>query len=576
MMGLVVVARLAARHGVKVELRPADASAAPSPTSTCPPACWCPGRSPAGPATGARAARRASPAAEPARPRRPFAAPLALESGSRRLRRRPAVRPEPADADGGTLGTAAGRSVPAWSDLTGAPGRRRRTASRRRTVPTARHRRRCRSAASGGRTARRQRRGRRARPLPRQRPTTAAYGAAITRQPPVTRDQRRPPSVPPGRRRRRCRPVSAPRHAVDAGRRPTPRRRLPSAPAPASGRAGRPGQPHAGPPVPASRGAALAGRPVSRTRASRYRPTPPPASRSAGRVAPPARPPARAAPAPPAPQAWPPVPAGDAATGRPPPACPTRLAAVAGLPPCAAASRERRRAPAAARQPPARSADRGSRPRLRLGRRPAGAGSSHGRGHRRTVRRRDDGAADLPGAGVGLVHHRRRARAADASASDADRDASATTPAVSDRRQPGRAGVPQQAGSPDVAADSGSTTGHRRRGLPDRRHRQRRRNGRGRPLPTKAGRRLGARGRDDRRDAPRRPVCPSASPMAQLVPGGVDRGRDTRSSAAPRRRCAVCCPRTTGVCSAAARQGQLDQPGGDSGRAAVSAGWQGA
>jgi hypothetical protein len=115
MMGLVVVARLAARHGVKVELRPADTERGTVadvglPTAVLVSASIA-GLLPAG--------ATAFGGAEPA-PRPQFAEPLALESGRGYGGGRP-FDPNPPMPTGGMLGTQTGRSVPAWSDLTGAP-----------------------------------------------------------------------------------------------------------------------------------------------------------------------------------------------------------------------------------------------------------------------------------------------------------------------------------------------------------------------------------------------------------------------------------------------------------------------
>ena len=134
MMGLVVVARLANRHGVKVELRPAAAERGTVAEVDS-----------AHRGAGATGARRAPAArwrhlvrqrARRAGPRaRASARPLALESGptggGRGSGQAPAYQtsggfpagrpfdPNPPAVSGGMLG---GRSVPAWSDLTGAPG----------------------------------------------------------------------------------------------------------------------------------------------------------------------------------------------------------------------------------------------------------------------------------------------------------------------------------------------------------------------------------------------------------------------------------------------------------------------
>ncbi|MEV6489820.1 sensor histidine kinase, partial [Actinoplanes sp. NPDC051633] len=120
MMGLVVVARLANRHGVKVELRPAGSERGTVAEVGLPISVLIgssgvarlPGSS------GGTQSFGGDPAQTQSRPA--FAEPLALESG--RGGGLPAGRPfdpNPPMPTGGMLGT--GRSVPAWSDLTGAP-----------------------------------------------------------------------------------------------------------------------------------------------------------------------------------------------------------------------------------------------------------------------------------------------------------------------------------------------------------------------------------------------------------------------------------------------------------------------
>ncbi|WP_245601687.1 sensor histidine kinase [Hamadaea tsunoensis] len=140
MMGLVVVARLAARHSVKVELRPA-ADRGTIADVTLPQSVLVP-RALSG--RGQAPSRAVTPQAQPSQvpPRSPFAQPLALESGpvpaphsNGHVPQRPlyevppspsrlfeAPPAPPASTPAGDFGTN-GRSMPAWSDLTGANGR---------------------------------------------------------------------------------------------------------------------------------------------------------------------------------------------------------------------------------------------------------------------------------------------------------------------------------------------------------------------------------------------------------------------------------------------------------------------
>jgi signal transduction histidine kinase len=128
MMGLVVVARLAARHGVKVELRPAadrgTVADVTLPTSVLVPRALSGRLQPGAPLPPPPTPLSQEP---PAPPRPLFSAPLALESGSTGpivpQQPGPSRSFEPAPLNGG--GTPPGpmatpRSMPAWSDLTGA------------------------------------------------------------------------------------------------------------------------------------------------------------------------------------------------------------------------------------------------------------------------------------------------------------------------------------------------------------------------------------------------------------------------------------------------------------------------
>ncbi|OJF15746.1 sensor histidine kinase, partial [Couchioplanes caeruleus] len=122
MMGLVVVARLANRHGVKVELRPADTERGTVADVGLPVGVLVTPAMAARVAAGATSGAGSFGGTEHARPA--FAEPpLALESGTNGRGGYPGGRPfdpNPPIPTGGMLGTGGGRSAPAWSDLTGA------------------------------------------------------------------------------------------------------------------------------------------------------------------------------------------------------------------------------------------------------------------------------------------------------------------------------------------------------------------------------------------------------------------------------------------------------------------------
>ncbi|GGQ41366.1 sensor histidine kinase [Couchioplanes azureus] len=121
MMGLVVVARLANRHGVKVELRPADTERGTVADVGLPVGVLVSSATAARVPAGASAGAGSFGGTEQARPS--FGEPpLALESGANGRGGYPGGRPfdpNPPMPTGGMLGTGGGRSAPAWSDLTG-------------------------------------------------------------------------------------------------------------------------------------------------------------------------------------------------------------------------------------------------------------------------------------------------------------------------------------------------------------------------------------------------------------------------------------------------------------------------
>ncbi len=208
MMGLVVVARLASRHGVKVELRP---GLGPGHRRRRDAAALGPGT--ARPVRADASMPGAFPAIgqQPESPAPSFGAPLALEGSF--------PRRGPRERDGGyganghpampttaapTLAVTPGQDIPAWSDLTGAgngsrSGSVHAPAIRRTgggaTTPAAGHR--------FGRRRRRADRPRAGSDVPRQIPTSGDRPAAPKLPPPVRAPVASAPPVAPRRRSRR-------------------------------------------------------------------------------------------------------------------------------------------------------------------------------------------------------------------------------------------------------------------------------------------------------------------------------------------------------------------------------------
>ncbi|MDG4760137.1 nitrate- and nitrite sensing domain-containing protein [Micromonospora sp. WMMD710] len=312
MMGLVVVARLASRHGVRVELRPgADRGTVADvtlPTSVLVPRALS-GRvqqPPALPAAGGGAQNGAPIPAFGALPALGNG-PRPSESGNQvTLGGRP-FDPAPRNGAGTPANSGGYRSMPAWSDLTGAAGTN--------------------GVNGGDGFTPRPANGQPIDPLPQRRagdePSTTGPQQAIPRQLPSS-PEAHPYSVPPVS----SQPYSgAPVSASPASGQPysgqpysgAPYGGAPVSAVPASG------QPYAGPPVSASPVSAspYSGQPYS---------APPAAGQSFSGFVPRSAPPAQAASAPPAqapsapaPPAWPPVPGGDRETATPP--VPERLAA---------------------------------------------------------------------------------------------------------------------------------------------------------------------------------------------------------------------------------------------------------
>ncbi|MEV4660895.1 nitrate- and nitrite sensing domain-containing protein [Micromonospora echinofusca] len=305
MMGLVVVARLASRHGVKVELRPGTdrgtVAEVVMPTSVLVPRALSgrPQSSPALPPPGPRSSGPA-PAfgALPALgngPANPMPTQRPGESGNQvTLGGRP-FDPAPRNGAGTPASAGAARSMPAWSDLTGASGFNGGEAFQPRT--------------SNGQSID---------PLPQRRSAddqdATGQQQAVPRQLPST-PEARPYSVPP---------VSAPPvpyAGPPVSTPPVPYSAPPVSSPPVSGMpvSASPvsGHPYSGPPVSA---APYSGPPVSAAPYSGMPVSAPPTNPLPQRQGPGAP-----GPATPAPPAWPPVASGDRDAATPP--VPERLAA---------------------------------------------------------------------------------------------------------------------------------------------------------------------------------------------------------------------------------------------------------
>ena len=381
MMGLVVVARLASRHGVRVELRPgtdrgtvADVTL---PTSVLVPRALS-GRVQQPPA--AAAAANGQP--QSGGPAPAFGALPALGNGPRPSESGNQVTlavarstPHRATVPAPPANTGAYRSMPAWSDLTGAAGTN--------------------GVNGGDGFTPRPANGQPIDPLPQRR--AGDDGPTTGQQPSIPRQLPSSPEAPP---------YSAP---------PVSAQPYSGAPVSASPASGQPysGQPYSGAPYagaagvrrPGLRAAVRAGPPgVSASPASGQPYSdaagaagPPVGRRLAPRSAPPAQAPER-----PAPPAWPPSAGYRPGHGDPP--VPERLAAALDM------TTELPRVPRPGEQPAAAQPPAPAPPRqqLRALRRPAAAqigrrAAAAAGAEPSAVRGRDDGAADLPGARVGLV-----------------------------------------------------------------------------------------------------------------------------------------------------------------------------
>ncbi|MEU7780376.1 sensor histidine kinase [Micromonospora sp. SD19] len=367
MMGLVVVARLASRHGVRVELRPGNdrgtVAEVTLPTSVLVPRALS-GRVQQPPALPAAGGAPQFGGPQSGGPTPVFGALPALGNGPRpsessgnqvTLGGRPF---EPASRNGAGTPANGGtyRSMPAWSDLTGAAG-----------------------TNGGDGFTPRSANGQGTDPLPQRRagdePSTGQQ-PSIPRQLPSSPETHQYSAPPVSAQPYSGAPVSAsPASGQPYSAQPysgAPYGGAPVSAAPASG------QPYAGPPVSASpvsaspasgqpySGQPYSGQPYSAPPASAQPYSAPPASgQSFSGFEPRSAPPAQAASAP-APPAWPPVPGSDRDTATPP--VPERLAAALDM------TTELPRVPRPGEQPaPAQPAPQTSAPQAQAPQTPAAA-----------------------------------------------------------------------------------------------------------------------------------------------------------------------------------------------------------
>jgi len=298
MMGLVVVARLASRHGVRVELRPGTDRGTVADVTL--PASMLIPRALTGRTGQVGALPTATP--PPAQPARSmFNAPLALESGPGASVSRPAD-PDPAPSgrpfepamNGGASGPA--RGLPAWSDLTGARSVRNRVDPFTPRIPDSRD----------------------VEPLPQRRATEQSPAGETMSGFTIPRQRSATPEPPAASGPLAVPPVAAPAPSVPPGPPPAPATPPPAPAVPAASAFSVP--PVSAPPVstppPLDAPSPAPSAPAAPFSAAPSPSAPPPAT--------PAQP-AASAPAAGAPPAWPPVNTPEPESSAPP--VPERLAA---------------------------------------------------------------------------------------------------------------------------------------------------------------------------------------------------------------------------------------------------------